>query len=288
MHAAAAAHERALAIRQRISPTSLETSRSLNSLAYVYDEVGRYREARAMGERGLAIQRAELGPSHPDVAICLTNLGNIAVDEGDLAQAEAYYRQALAIHEKGVKEGDDISSLANAVHNLGVAAFEQGRMNDALTFYRRALALRQAAGADDPDVSMSLSSIGNVELKRGRVREALAIYRQALAIAESKLGKAHPYVGDALTGISDCTRRLGQIAEALAAAERALAIRQAGARPIEVASAQVGLAQALWEQGKRDRALALALTAQPTLAGTPAGRSALAELDAWLRSRPTR
>ena len=289
MHAAAAAHERALAIRQRISPTSLETSRSLNSLAYVYDEVGRYREARAMGERGLAIQRAELGPSHPDVAICLSNLGNIAADEGDQALAETYYRQALAIHEQAVGTGDDTSSLANALNNLGVAAFEQNRLDDALGFQRRALALREAVGPEEPEVAMSLNNIAAIEQKRGHSREALALSRKALAIAEKTLGADHPYVGDALSGIGEITLELGQEAESLAALERLLAIRQkSGARPIEMAEAQAGLARTLWEMGSRQRALELALTAQAVLAGTPAGRRDQAELDAWLRSRPAR
>ena len=288
MAASAAEHERALAVRQRISPSSFETARSLNALAHVYDEVGRYREARAAAERAVAIQQAELGPSHPDVAICLTNLGNIAIDEGDPAEAERHYQKALAIHEQAVRAGDDTSNMANALNNLGVAAFEQGRLDDALRYQERALALRQAAAPDGPDVAMSLTNIGNLEQRRGRIRPALATYRRALAIAEKKLGPDHPYVGDALIGIGDCTRELGDLAASRAAYERTLAIRRAGARPIELGQAQAGLARTLWAMGRREAALELALTAQAAFAGAPAARRELEELDAWLRSRAPR
>ena len=285
---AAVQHQQALAIRQRISPTSYETSRSLNSLAFAYDEIGRYAEARALAERALAIQLGELGPSHPEIALCYNNLGNIASDEGDFARATDYYRRALAIREQTVPAGDDPSGLGDVLNNLGTIALEQGRVDEAFDFYRRALQVREQIDPEGLDVSVSHANLASAELRRGRVREALTRYRRALAIAENAGGRDHIYVGDALQGIGDATRRLGQLDESRTAYERALAIRAAGARPVEVAAVEFGLASTLWAKGDKKRALELARAARERYAGDPAASTALAEVDAWLGSRPSR
>jgi tetratricopeptide (TPR) repeat protein len=281
---AAAQHARALAIRERISPTSYETSRSLNALAYAYDELGRYAEARALAERALAVQIAELGPGHPDIALCYNNLGNIASDEGDLARASDYYRRALAIREKTVPAGDDPSGMGDVLNNLGIVAFQQGRLDEAVGYHRRALEVREKIGPDEPDISASLGNLAVIDVKRGRIGQALAGYRRALAIAEKALGRDHPYVGDALQGIGECTWRLGKLADSEAAYQRALAIRQKGARPIELGVVEFGLARTAWQRGQKRRALELVRAARGRFAGDPAARSELAELEAWQRS----
>jgi len=282
---AAAQHQKALAIRQGISPTSFDTARSLNSIAFAYDETGRYAEARALAERAVTMQIAALGSTHPEIANCYNNLGNIASDEGDLTRAADYYRRALAIREKTVPAGDDPGNLADVLNNLGLVALQQRRLDEAYDFQRRALEVRESIDPDGPDMSVSLANLGAIEVERGRVGEGLADYRRALAIAEKSLGREHPFVGDALVGIGECMRRLGKLAEAQASFERALAIRRAGARPIELGDAEFGLARTLRQRGQDQRALELARAARARFAGDPAAARNLAELDAWLRSR---
>ena len=278
-------HEAALVIRQKLDPDSMETARTLNNLAFVYDEVGRYAEARAAGERSLAIQQAGLGPSHPDVALVLNHLGNIASDEGDLTLAIDYYKRSLAIREQAVAAGDDPSSMASVLNNLGVAAFDQGRLDDALAWQKRALALREQADPAGEDVSMSLVNIGAILERQHKTREALAHFERARDIGVKAVGADHPYVGDALEGIGGCTRQLGQLEESQRALERAQKIRQAGARPIEVASVDASLAQTLYARGQKKRALELAAAARAVFAEDPAAKRQLAELDDWLRKK---
>jgi tetratricopeptide (TPR) repeat protein len=285
---AAAEHEKALAIRQRIAPNSYETARSLNNVAFEYDEIGRYAEARALAERAVAIEIAELGPTHPEIATCYNNLGNIASDEGDLTRAADYYRRALAIREVAVKAGDDPGNLADVLNNLGIVALQQHRLDEALDFQRRALAVREKMDPEGQEISSSLTNIAAVELARGRTEEALATYRRALSAAERSVGRDHPFAGDALTGMGDCMWKLGQLAAAQSAFERALAIRKAGARPIELADTEFGLARTLAQRGDTRRAMELAKAARQRYAGDPAAREQLAELDAWLRSRRSR
>jgi hypothetical protein len=92
----------------------------MNNLAEVYRRVGRRAEAVKLGEEILALQKARLGPDHPDtiqtqmaVAISLLELGR-----GGAAVAAA--RQAIELFEK--RNGTDASSLYNAACYRAVTA----------------------------------------------------------------------------------------------------------------------------------------------------------------------
>ena len=52
-------------------------ARSLNNLAVIHKELGRYAEAVPLAQRALALWEAALGPNHPDVAAGLNNLANL-------------------------------------------------------------------------------------------------------------------------------------------------------------------------------------------------------------------
>ena len=53
------------------------SGRLLNHVGIYLTEVARPGEARGVLERALTINEAVYGPDHPDVAITLTNLGNV-------------------------------------------------------------------------------------------------------------------------------------------------------------------------------------------------------------------
>ena len=77
-----------------------------------------------------AAERAEasLGPDHPEVAIILTNLGNVQRERGELAAAEASLTRALAIKEKAF--GPDHPEVASTLTNLGIVQ-QPGRQHAA-------------------------------------------------------------------------------------------------------------------------------------------------------------
>jgi eukaryotic-like serine/threonine-protein kinase len=277
---AIAQHERARAIRERIAPGSLDLGKTYAALARALDDLGRYAEARAMAERGLAIETAQLGPDHPGVAMVLNDLGNIAIDEGKLDDARRYYERVQAIRERAVLAGDDPSSLADIIHNLGVLAVDQDRPDDAIAQFQHAIDLRRKVDPKDVQISMSMSSIGSVLAHRGKYGEALTYFQGAADLAEAKLGPTHPFVGDALLGVGTCLRELGKLEPAQVALERSMAIRTSNARPLELAEAQFALATVAWLRGSHARALALARAARLGFESSP---DDLANLDDWLQ-----
>lgn len=124
-------------------------------------------------------------------------LGVIARQQGDAAQAIELITQALALDPQQAK----------AHCNLGVALMDQGRANEALASYERALALQ-------PDYAMAWSNRGNTLRRLGQTEAALESYQQAL--------QHQPRYVEAHSNRAIALQDLGRYMEALASAEAAL------------------------------------------------------------------
>ena len=70
---------------------------SLNNLAGLYDDQGRYAEAEPLYKRALAIREKALGPDHPDVATIAEQSGGALRRSRPLCRAEPLFKRALAI-----------------------------------------------------------------------------------------------------------------------------------------------------------------------------------------------
>ncbi len=78
-----------------------------------------------------------------DIALlALSNLGNVALYQGDYTEAKAYYEQALALHRilgERLNEAHDLG-------NLGNLAYVQGKYTEAKAYHEQALALHRQLG----------------------------------------------------------------------------------------------------------------------------------------------
>ena len=79
---------------------STPTPRSLNNLALLYRNQGKYEQAEPLYQRALAIRERVLGAEHPDTARSLNNLALLYRNQGKDEQAEPLYQRALAIRER--------------------------------------------------------------------------------------------------------------------------------------------------------------------------------------------
>ncbi len=77
---------------------------SLNSLARLYGDQGKYAEAEPLVKRALAIQEKALGPQHPNVAQGLENYAALLRKTGRTAEADKMEARAKAIRDKRAKE----------------------------------------------------------------------------------------------------------------------------------------------------------------------------------------
>ncbi|GJL61086.1 MAG: hypothetical protein NPIRA03_39430 [Nitrospirales bacterium] len=94
-----------------------EGARLLNQTAHYLYERARYTGAEPLFQRALAIQEQDLGPTHPDVATSLNNLGELYRSQGQYADAEPLYQRALAIREEALSPTHP--DVATSLNNLG-------------------------------------------------------------------------------------------------------------------------------------------------------------------------
>ena len=114
---------------------------------------------------------------------------------GDLKEAEAAFRDALALQKQLVAEfpirPDFRQQLARTYGNLGVLLRETGRLKEAEAAYRDALAIQKQLVADFPtrpdfrqELTKSYNNLGVLLYQTGRPKEAEAVWRDALAIRQ--------------------------------------------------------------------------------------------------------
>ena len=61
-------------MEKALGPDHLDTAQSLNNLAALYDNQGKYEQAEKLYQRALAIAEKALGPDHPATKIVRSNL----------------------------------------------------------------------------------------------------------------------------------------------------------------------------------------------------------------------
>ena len=179
---------------------------------------------------------------------------------GRLAEAEALYRQILAVdprhadalhllgvltHQAGqsdlavemIREAIALVQTNPAFHsNLGAVFFEQGRFDEAVAAHRAALKLQ-------PDNSEALVNLGNALNAQDHVEDSIAAYRRALQLKPED-ANAHSNLGNALC-------KQGRLDEATAAYQRAVELAP------NFAEAHNNLGNALRSKGRLGEAVAL-------------------------------
>jgi len=221
---AAAEHAEALDV------ASDSTVRLLNQTGLYLKGRAQFAEAKEMHERTLAIDEAVYGPDHPDVAICVNNLGDVLKALGDMEGAKKKFERALAIGEAAY--GPDHPTVAIYVNNLGDVLQDLGNLEAAKKMFERALAIDEAAyGPDHPTVAIYVNNLGIVLKALGDLEGAKKMYERALAIGEATYGPDHPTVAIRVNNLGIVLKALGDLEGAKKMYERALAIDEAAYGP---------------------------------------------------------
>ena len=130
--------------------------------------MGRARFFQADGQVEQAVRNYELAKARGyPAADCYVGMGNVYLAAKQVAQAEAFYRQALAADE----------TSAQACNNLAYLLAEEGRQLD------EALALVERARLLEPANPLMLDTWGYVLYIKGRYREATDVLERARAKA---------------------------------------------------------------------------------------------------------
>ncbi|MEM6990037.1 MAG: serine/threonine-protein kinase [Myxococcota bacterium] len=286
--------ERALAIQEEVlGPQHDAVGSTLVGLGIALTQQGKYEQATERLQRARTVLEApDRGRAAiPDAAV-LSTLGAIAEYSGDWEKAKRLHEQALEIDAQLYGPGHP--AVAFRVMNLGNWYLATGKNLVARDHFERALAILDRDPETSPDAAArARSNLAETYLWNGELTAALPRFRDALEACERALGPEHPDVGFVLTGLGTVLDGLGQHSEAIEHLDRALRLRSDNEVPATLRSiTEFALAKALWsakpgEGRDRDRALRLAHHAADAFADDAAMGSWLAEVQAWLRDKPS-
>lgn len=213
--------------------------------------------SKELYERARAAYEATPDGNPRNKAIVLSNLGYVSQQQGNLADATAFYEDALEIEEQDCEPDDplipaDLMALADLLK-------EQGDLDRAKQVLARALALvEKVQGADSPHVALVASRLAEVLKEQGHLDEAKILYELILTIDEAALGPDDPRVANDLQKLGFVLTQLEAFADARALFERGLAIDEAAFGPddLTIAIFAIGIGLTSRELGDLESAKA--------------------------------
>ncbi|MEM3191588.1 MAG: tetratricopeptide repeat protein [Candidatus Parvarchaeota archaeon] len=227
------------------------------SLAYVCWTNWCLKEAEALFNKSLEINKKYFGEEHPSVARDLTILGDVYKLLVRYHDALITYKQALEIDKKYF--GEEHPSVARDLTKLGDIYVLLGRYDYAVIASKQALEIdKKYFGEEHPSVARDLTELGDVySLQVGRDDDALITYKQALEIDKKYFGEEHPSVARDLTKLGYVYRQQGRYDDALIALKQALEIdkKYFGEEHPSVARDLGNLGNVYEKQGRYDDAL---------------------------------
>ena len=177
---ARAAAVRALELRRKALGAEDAGLAPIHSLlGLIDDEVGDYASGKAHFKRAVALlERA--APDHPSTVTARSDLGYLALANGDWAEAVDLFTRTVADRER--LHGPAHASLANGMVGLGEALRRLGQLDRADEVLRRGLAIREnVAGAGHASLSWFWTNLGAVAAARGRFQEPRSCARARCA-----------------------------------------------------------------------------------------------------------
>jgi ATP-dependent Clp protease ATP-binding subunit ClpC len=239
-------------------PYSMVLFSSLDELASVYDEQGRYVEAELLYLRTQSFTEQMFGQTHRSTPTCLNDLAVLYRHQGKYEQSEQFSERALALFEHIL--GPMHPAVTWALNNLAWSYYHQGKYEQVEPLLQRALTIDvQAYGEDHPEVASDLDSLARFYYYQGKYEQAESLLLQAQALRERHLGSTHAYTATTLENMADLYREQGKYEQAEQFYERALAIydQTLKAKHPNIAHILNGIANLHCKQGKYEQAESL-------------------------------
>jgi tetratricopeptide (TPR) repeat protein len=235
---------------------------SLNNLAVLYDNQGKYSEAEPLLLDALEMRKQLFTGDHPDVASSLNNLALLYHSQGRYSEAEPLYLDALKMRRRLFT--NDHPDVASSLNNLALLYHNQGKYSEAELLYLDALEMRRRLfPGDHPDVATSLNNLALLYDSQGKYSEAEPLYLDVLEMTKRLFTGDHPDVATSLNNLALLYHNQGKYSEAEPLYLDALEMRRrlfTGDHP-DVANSLNNLASLYDSQGKYSEAELLYLDA---------------------------
>ena len=201
----------------------VNTADTLLKLGIINQTLGNLNEAEDYLLGSLVILEDQLSPDHSDVAVVMTNLGNVYFELQRPEESEKYHLQALQIRKNAFGENDP--TVAQSVYNLAVLYENEQKYEQAADLYRQAInTWSQTLGPTHPYVGNALNNLANIYSIQGKHKKAAKVLKRTVAFKKSVFGAQHEEVAQTLISLGTNYVELGEYIPASSAYEEALDI----------------------------------------------------------------
>jgi serine/threonine protein kinase/TolA-binding protein len=214
----------ALALRRKaFGPRHAKVAESLYFLGASEYWLGRERLSTDLFRQALDIERGLPPGDARNLPYLLTDLCGQLRGLGELAEAETYCREALALVEQ--RNGANDPRTIFPIFALAEVLFARDDMAGARRNFERALTIARAA-PELHHVPQALAKLAGMEGAEHHFERAEMLLREAVEKETAASGPTSTQMGTWLALLSGVLRERGQLDEALATARRAVAIQR--------------------------------------------------------------
>ena len=181
-------------------------------------EAGKYDEALPLAKRALKLRENALGTDDKLVAAAEMNLAGVYLGKKNTDEAEALYRKALAIFEKGAND-PHVGQLLDVLGRLRVLKQDFAKAED---LYVRAVAAKEKAfGPEHSETIESLNNLADFYNARHEYGKAEPPLERVASIREKTSGPTSPALAHSLERLACVMYRDKKDSEAAKVEERA-------------------------------------------------------------------
>lgn len=185
------------------------------ALARTLENRSLYGEAVDLLNQACGEFKAVYGALHPQSAACLVQKGELVIEQGEYAEANALYAEAATFLRGAYSDtARDVLDLDIKIAKLrrkqGDLASARQLLDDVVLRARRAA---EAGGGEDLVYSAKVDLIELLDAQ-GEFAKAETIANEVLAYQSRSLGKTHPNTLSTLTALASVFRKQGRLIEA--------------------------------------------------------------------------
>ncbi len=204
----------------------VEKLRDLETLARQYEQDRSYDLAETTYRQALELAEANSRPgeSGPLPGV-MNSLGNVLVEEGQNANGEALFKQALSLQEQTILGKKNKFPLWLDFDYLASLYRAEGRLADVEPIVLHGISVQeQTSGSGSEALTESLLALARVYNEEKKYSDAEPICERALKIKEKDYGPESPQLVGAMETYAEALRGLGETEKARALIERSIAI----------------------------------------------------------------
>ena len=169
----------------------IETAKTLNNLAWIYDLQGHYQAAEIFYKRSIGLKKSICGGKSVDLIPTMENLTSLYLKNKKYPEAENLLWEMIDI----VRRYQEPWNFREAVYLTQMANIKlsQNQMTAAEGLYFQIISfIESTMPADHPNLGRAFANIADFFVRLQNYRRAEFYYKRAAAILKRKLPKKHP------------------------------------------------------------------------------------------------